>query len=261
MCDKAEFEVCRLCLNSRGLLINVFGENRTLRIMLEKTIEDLIGVKVVEDANYPWLVCSNCMEKLTEFRLFKRRCAECLSVFYNRIQKGFNPATKDWVTNREKEGSDVLNNDNKGAESAGDNFVEGTLSKNWALSTAAEAVSPSVHKAMLQMQDTNKAGSQLHFTSDNNFNELVIESPSEIKKEIDDYTITGDIIESTGDIRDDMIIVKKEVDTASECSASLIRDIDSSLVPSMQQGCSHWSDNKESGNLASISPIVSEEAF
>ncbi|XP_071455149.1 zinc finger protein 722-like [Hetaerina americana] len=57
---------------------------------------------VVEDANHPWLVCSNCMEKLTEFRLFKRRCRECLSVFYNRIQKKCNPATKDRKINREE---------------------------------------------------------------------------------------------------------------------------------------------------------------
>ncbi|XP_071447418.1 uncharacterized protein [Hetaerina americana] len=102
MCDKAEFEVCRFCLDSRGLLMNVFGENSKLQFMLEKTIEDLIDVKVVEDAHYPWLVCSNCMEKLTEFRLFKRRCSECLSVFYDRIQKGCNSATKDGITHREE---------------------------------------------------------------------------------------------------------------------------------------------------------------
>ncbi|XP_071450686.1 zinc finger protein 431-like [Hetaerina americana] len=107
MCDKTEFEVCRLCLNSRGLLMSVFGENSKLQFMLEKTIEDLIDVKVVEDANYPWLVCSNCMEKLTEFRLFKRRCAECLSVFYHRIQKGCSTATKDWIPNREEFSSEI----------------------------------------------------------------------------------------------------------------------------------------------------------
>ncbi|XP_071438608.1 uncharacterized protein [Hetaerina americana] len=177
MCDKAEFDLCRLCLNSRGLLINVFGENSKLQIMLEKAIEDLIDVKVVEDANYPWLICSNCMEKLTEFRLFKRRCAECLSVFYNRIQKGCNPVTKDGKTKRE-------------------------------------------------------------------------EFPSEIKKEIDDYSIVSGTVDSSAVVEgDDMIIVKEEFDAASGCSASSVRDIDSSMVPSMQEGCSHWSDNEEAGNL------------
>ncbi|XP_071445074.1 uncharacterized protein [Hetaerina americana] len=162
MCDKAEFKVCRLCLNSHGLLMNVFGENSKLQFMLEKTIEDLIDVKVVEDANYPWLVCSTCMEKLTEFRLFKRRCAECLSEFYNRIQEGCNPtARKDCITNREK------------------------------------IVSDAIDKKVLDAQD-------------------------------------------------DTIIIKEEIDDASEYCTSLL---DPPMVASMQEGCSHWSDNVEAGNL------------
>ncbi|XP_071439504.1 gastrula zinc finger protein XlCGF57.1-like isoform X2 [Hetaerina americana] len=102
MCDKTDLELCRLCLNCGGLLINIFDEDSKLEYMLENTIEDLIGVKVVEDASYPWLVCFTCMEKLTEFRLFKRRCAECLFVFHNRIKKGCNLASEDWITNLEK---------------------------------------------------------------------------------------------------------------------------------------------------------------
>ncbi|XP_071442004.1 zinc finger protein 492-like [Hetaerina americana] len=180
MLDKPEYEVCRLCLSSRGVLINVFGENRKLQIMLEKTMEDLIGVKVVKDAKYPWLVCSTCMEKLTEFRLFKRRCAECLSDFYFRIQKGIKPATEDWITNREEEESDVLSHDNKGAQSHGENFVEGTLSKGWVLSSAMEAVNPSDQTEMLQREDTNTAGNWLNFTSDNNCNELAIKDHGQV---------------------------------------------------------------------------------
>ncbi|XP_071440492.1 zinc finger protein OZF-like [Hetaerina americana] len=178
MFDKAEFEVCRLCLSSRGLLINVFSENSKLQIMLKNTIEDLIDVKVVQDANYSWLVCPNCMEKLTEFRLFKRRCAECLSVYNDRIQKGCNPAAIDCIINREE-------------------FPR-----------------------------------------------------KEIKKEIDDYTIVRGTVDSSAvDVRDDMINVKEEVDIASGCSASLARDIDWSMVSSMQEGCSHWSDSEEAENL------------
>ncbi|XP_071449494.1 zinc finger protein-like isoform X4 [Hetaerina americana] len=175
MSDTAEFEVCRLCLNSRGLLISVFGENSKLQFMLEKTIEDLINVKVVQDANHPWLVCSNCMEKLTEFQLFKRRCGECLSVFYNRIRMGRNPATKDWITNREEKESDVPYHDNKGAESPGKEFVEGTLSKVWVLSRTTESVDPSVQTAMVQMENSDAAGNRLNFMPDNNYNEVKIE--------------------------------------------------------------------------------------
>ncbi|XP_071441212.1 zinc finger protein 492-like isoform X1 [Hetaerina americana] len=177
MCDKGEFKLCRLCLNSRGLLMNVFGENSQLQFMLEKTIEDLIDVKVVEDADYPWLVCSNCMEKLTEFRLFKRRCAECLSVFYNRIQEGRNPATKYWITNRH-------------------------------------------------------------------------EFPDEINEEFcDDLTVSDAIDNRAVNLPDDMFNVKEEIGTASECSASPVRDIESLMVTSMQEGCSHWSGSEEAGTM------------
>ncbi|XP_071449491.1 uncharacterized protein [Hetaerina americana] len=252
MSDTAEFEVCRLCLNSRGLLISVFGENSKLQFMLEKTIEDLINVKVVQDANHPWLVCSNCMEKLTEFQLFKRRCGECLSVFYNRIRMGRNPATKDWITNREEE-SDVPYHDNKGAESPGKEFVEGTLSKVWVLSRTTESVDPSVQTAMVQMENSDAAGNRLNFMPDNNYNEVKIEFPSEVKKEIDDDTIASDTVDSsTVDVGDDMIIVKEEIDAVSGYSSSPVRDINSSMVPSMQEGCSHWSDNEEVGNVESL---------
>ncbi|XP_071445678.1 zinc finger protein 431-like isoform X2 [Hetaerina americana] len=175
MCDQMDILVCRLCLNSGGQLVNIFDENTRSEFMLEKTIEDLINV--VEDARYPWLVCCNCMEKLTEFRLFKHRCAECLFVFYNRIQKECNPATKVWITNGQ-------------------------------------------------------------------------ELPGGIKKECCDETIVSDAVDRTAvDVRDDMIVVKEEVDTASECSESLGRDIDSLMVASMQEGCSHWSDSEEVGNM------------
>ncbi|XP_071445072.1 zinc finger protein 468-like [Hetaerina americana] len=175
MSDKSAFEVCRLCLNSRGLLINVFGENSQLQSMLEKTIEDLINIKVVVDANYPWLVCSNCMEKLTEFQLFKRRCAECMSVFYNCIQKGCNPAAKYGEYNRE-------------------------------------------------------------------------ESPDEIKKELYDNPIVSDAnVKSSMGIPDD-VVKQEEVDAASECSASPLKDIESIMAASMKEGCSHWSDNVD-GNM------------
>ncbi|XP_071455190.1 uncharacterized protein, partial [Hetaerina americana] len=144
--------------------------------MLEKTIEDLIDVKVVEDANHLWLVCSTCMEKLTEFRLFKRQCAECLSVFYNRIQKECNPTTKDWITNRD-------------------------------------------------------------------------EFPSEIKKEIDkdaSDTFERNAVECA---RDDMIIVKEEIDTTSDCSAAPEKDLDLPMVATMQEGVSVWYNTDGVRNL------------
>ncbi|XP_071445672.1 zinc finger protein 791-like [Hetaerina americana] len=88
MINKHKYELCRLCLCSGGSLINIIEGSNNLDFMVVMTLEDLLKIKVVKEAGYPWLVCNSCIDKLTEFRLFKRRCNECLFVFYNRIQAG-----------------------------------------------------------------------------------------------------------------------------------------------------------------------------
>ncbi|XP_071442202.1 zinc finger protein 431-like [Hetaerina americana] len=233
----------RLCLNSGGLLINIFEQNNKLEFMLERTIEDLIDVKVVADTNYPWLVCSNCTEKLTEFRLFKRRCAECLFVFYNRIYKGCNPTTKDSITNREEEESDVTSHGNKGVERPGEESVEGTSGKVWACSSPVE-------RATVEMEDTYSAGSRVNWMADNDWNGVEIQCPGGIKKDLGDATIASDAIDNRAvDVRDDMIVVKKEVYTALRGFAAPEKDINRSIVPLTQEGDCHWSDIEVSGNL------------
>ncbi|XP_071447415.1 uncharacterized protein [Hetaerina americana] len=247
MCDKIDFVVCRLCLNSGGELVNIFDENNKTEFMLEKTIEDLVNVKVVEDKRYPWLVCSTCMEKLTEFRLFKHRCAECLFVFYNRIQKGCNPAAKYLIINREEEKGDVLRHDNKGVGSPGEDLVDGTSTKVWALSSA---VDNSVRTATVEMDGTYSVDSRVNWMAENNCSAVDIQFPGGIKREIDDDAVGSDDIERTAvGVGEDMTVVKQEIDAAGGCTASPGRDIDSSVVPSMQEGGSHWSGNDEAGNL------------
>ncbi|XP_071455855.1 uncharacterized protein [Hetaerina americana] len=243
MCDKIDFVVCRLCLNSSGLLINIFDMNNKSEFMLEKTIEDLINVKVVEDANYPWLVCSTCMEKLTEFRLFKHRCAECLFVFYNRIQKGFNPVTEDWLTNRQEEVSDVLTQDNK---SPGEHMVDGLSHKVWALGSTVESAVHSVGTASVEMKNPYSPVHGMNFMAINDCNEVNIQFPGEIKKEIEDETIASDAVDgSEVDMQDDMIIIKEEFDTSSGCPVPLKIDAGSSI----QEGDNHWSENEDTSHL------------
>ncbi|XP_071445614.1 zinc finger protein 25-like [Hetaerina americana] len=243
MCDKIDFVVCRLCLNSGGVLINIFDKNNKPEFMLENTIEDLINVKVVEDANYPWLVCSTCMKKLTEFRLFKNRCAECLFVYYNRIQKGFNPGTEGWLTNRQEEMSDVLTQDNK---NPGEHMVDGTSDKVWALSSTVESAVHTVGTASAEMKNPYSPVHGMNFMAVNNCNEVNIQLPGEIKKEIEDETLASDAVDgSEVDVQDDMIIVKEEIDTTSGCPVPLKISTDSSI----QEGDSHWSDNEDSSHL------------
>ncbi|XP_071453462.1 zinc finger protein 135-like isoform X2 [Hetaerina americana] len=91
MFHKRKGELCRLCLSSCVTLINIFEEKEKFDIMLESTIEDLINIKVVRENDFPWLVCCTCVEKLNDFRIFKRQCTECLFVFRHRIQRGHYP--------------------------------------------------------------------------------------------------------------------------------------------------------------------------
>ncbi|XP_071447409.1 zinc finger protein 708-like [Hetaerina americana] len=246
MCDKIDFVVCRLCLNGVGQLINITDESNKSEFMLEKTIEDLINVKVVEDARYPWLVCSTCMEKLTEFRLFKHRCAECLFVFYNRIQKGSNPAEKYLIINREEEESDVLSHGNKDAERPGDKVVDSPSSKVWEFNCPVEAVDQSVGTATVGAKDTYSADMRVDWMAENNYNAVEIQFPDGIKKECGDDVIISDAIDNKAvDFQDEMITVKEEVETASECSATKEKDTDSS----MRDGESYWSHNEYSGTL------------
>ncbi|XP_071445671.1 zinc finger protein 431-like [Hetaerina americana] len=116
------------------------------------------------------------MEKLTEFRLFKRRCAECLAVFYNRIQKGCNPTTEDCITNRE-------------------------------------------------------------------------EFPGQMNEEFGEVKITSDPINSRiVEVRDDITIVKEEIDTASEDSAAN-EDVNVAVIESMNGGETLLSEYEKTGNL------------
>ncbi|XP_071442240.1 uncharacterized protein [Hetaerina americana] len=243
MCDKIDFVVCRLCLNSGGVLINIFDKNNKSEFMLENTIEDLINVKVVEDANYPWLICSNCIEKLTEFRLFKHRCEECLFVYYNRIQKGFNPVTEGWLTNRQEEVSDVLTQDNNNPR---EHMVDGTSDKVWSSSSTVESAVHSVGTASVEMKNPYSPVHGMNFMAVNNCNEVNIQLPGEIKKEIEDVTIASDAVDSSEvDVQDDMIIVKEEIDTTSGCSVPLKIDTGSSV----HEDDSHWLDNEDSSHL------------
>ncbi|XP_071445635.1 zinc finger protein 492-like [Hetaerina americana] len=250
--------VCRLCLNSGGQLVNIFDENTRSEFMLEKTIEDLINVEVVEDARYPWLVCCNCMEKLTEFRLFKHRCAECLFVFYNRIQKECNPSTKVWITNRHecRRGEELKEEfgvamiaseavDRRRDMDVRDDDDMAVVKEEIDAASGILPLAPGKDVDSAMVASMREGGS--HWSDSEEAGNLL---PGGIKKECCNDPIASDAVDRTAvDVRDDMIVVKEEVDTASECSASLGRDIDSSLVPSMQEGCSHWSDSEEVGNM------------
>ncbi|XP_046408053.1 zinc finger protein 208-like isoform X1 [Ischnura elegans] len=81
------YKLCRLCLCSSGELLDIFSETTDLEFTVGNALEDLLQVEISQEKNYPWLVCRTCLDKLSDFRLFKRRCLESLFVFNNRVRQ------------------------------------------------------------------------------------------------------------------------------------------------------------------------------
>ncbi|XP_071439822.1 zinc finger protein 84-like [Hetaerina americana] len=79
-----KYNLCRLCLFVGDQLMDIFEENESIDFIAQEAIEDLLQFKVVKETGCPWLMCLSCLEKLTEFRLFKRRCIECKFTFEER---------------------------------------------------------------------------------------------------------------------------------------------------------------------------------
>ncbi|XP_046396523.1 uncharacterized protein LOC124163576 isoform X2 [Ischnura elegans] len=80
-----KYSVCRLCL-CHGGLFDIFDSCTEMDIELKETIENLLQCPVEREEGFPWLVCHPCERKLTEFRLFKRRCLECKQAFDIRFK-------------------------------------------------------------------------------------------------------------------------------------------------------------------------------
>ncbi|XP_046408106.1 uncharacterized protein LOC124172689 isoform X2 [Ischnura elegans] len=78
--------MCRLCL-CKGRLFNIFEDHVEVKFTVKAVIEELLQLKVEKEVLYPWMVCRNCLNKLFDFIMFKRRCMESQLVYDNRIRK------------------------------------------------------------------------------------------------------------------------------------------------------------------------------
>ncbi|XP_046408060.1 uncharacterized protein LOC124172654 [Ischnura elegans] len=94
MTSELEFKLCRLCLCKSSRLIDIFQENCTSIFSVVETIRDLLALRPVPNPEFQWLVCSMCLFKLTDFRLFKQRCLESKMTFESRFT-GVVSATKE----------------------------------------------------------------------------------------------------------------------------------------------------------------------
>ncbi|XP_071439172.1 zinc finger protein 697-like [Hetaerina americana] len=97
---------------------------------------------VVKEDDNPWLVCCTCVEKLTDFRLFKRRCVECLFVFYNRVQKGPYRGSRERKNPREETNDEKQQNEEDLEEGITGN-ADGLSAKAWEIDSPEGSAEPS----------------------------------------------------------------------------------------------------------------------
>ncbi|XP_046404800.1 zinc finger protein 883-like [Ischnura elegans] len=85
--------LCRLCLFKSERLVDIFGMNGVHGYIAADVIEDLLQFKVTRSDGYPQTVCSSCLDKLTDFKMFKEQCKGSMAAFEN----GFDPDKFNFV--------------------------------------------------------------------------------------------------------------------------------------------------------------------
>ncbi|XP_071440299.1 uncharacterized protein [Hetaerina americana] len=82
-----KYTLCRLCLCNGQCLVDIFEENGEQGYIIKEAIEDLLQFKVSKMAGIPWCICPGCLEKLTDFKRFKRQCIDSKIAFENRLHQ------------------------------------------------------------------------------------------------------------------------------------------------------------------------------
>ncbi|XP_046404113.1 zinc finger protein 879-like isoform X2 [Ischnura elegans] len=81
-------EMCRLCLYKRDNLLDIFCINENHGYIAAEVIQDLLQIEVGPLDGFPRCVCSVCLDKLTDFKLFKKKCLESRSTFQQEFNAG-----------------------------------------------------------------------------------------------------------------------------------------------------------------------------
>ncbi|XP_071445642.1 uncharacterized protein [Hetaerina americana] len=102
-----KYVMCRLCLRESASLIDIFEESYEQGFVISEVIEDLLHFKVMKLRGLPWLVCTRCLEKLKEFRLFKLQCIDSKVAFESRFLVDGKHAINDQVEIRRVRKEDV----------------------------------------------------------------------------------------------------------------------------------------------------------
>ncbi|XP_046408809.1 uncharacterized protein LOC124173324 isoform X1 [Ischnura elegans] len=87
-------DLCRLCMKNNDYYYNIFTSNVACRVTVKDAMHGLLGLEVAVGDGLPSNLCPVCLNKLTEFSVFKKICLEsdanlrkfCGSNYFRSIQ-------------------------------------------------------------------------------------------------------------------------------------------------------------------------------
>ncbi|XP_046407359.1 uncharacterized protein LOC124172006 isoform X2 [Ischnura elegans] len=85
---------CRLCMKKNDYFCNIFTSNVACRVTVKDALHGLLGLEVAVGDGLPTTLCPFCLNKLTEFSVFKKICLEsdeklrkfCGSIYFRSVQ-------------------------------------------------------------------------------------------------------------------------------------------------------------------------------
>ncbi|XP_046407447.1 zinc finger protein with KRAB and SCAN domains 1-like [Ischnura elegans] len=69
-------DFCRLCMKNNDYYYNIFTSNVACRVTVKDAMHGLLGLEVAVGDGLPTTLCPLCLNKLTEFSVFKKICLE-----------------------------------------------------------------------------------------------------------------------------------------------------------------------------------------
>ncbi|XP_046408048.1 zinc finger protein 239-like isoform X1 [Ischnura elegans] len=84
--------MCRLCLCKCDNLVEIFVLGECHGYYAAEVIQDLLQIEVSLVDGFPQCVCAECLDKLTDFKVFKDKCLKSRSTFQQMLQRKIEQA-------------------------------------------------------------------------------------------------------------------------------------------------------------------------
>ncbi|XP_046408158.1 uncharacterized protein LOC124172733 [Ischnura elegans] len=84
--------MCRLCLCKCDNLVEIFVLGEGHGYYAAEVIQDLLQIEVSLVDGFPQCICAECLDKLTDFKVFKDKCLKSRSTFQQMLQRKIEQA-------------------------------------------------------------------------------------------------------------------------------------------------------------------------